>query len=93
MAAANFRGDFIPLLPPRAPDDDRLLIVLDMDDTLIHSVIGEAHDFFRFRSMGVEPSFSTILPCENRDKATMHWFEKDRVEKPERLSIYKRPGP
>ncbi len=93
-AAAQVCADVIPLLPPRVPDDDRLLIVLDMDETLIHSVFGDdGAGFCRYRSsQGVEPSFSTILPCEKRDKSTLQWFEKDRVEKPERLSVYKRPG-
>ena len=93
-AAAKVCADAIPLLPPRVPDDDRLLIVLDMDETLIHCVFGDDGGFSRYRSsQGAEPSFSTILPCEKRDKSTLLWFEtEDRVEKPERVSVYKRPG-
>jgi hypothetical protein len=65
------------LLPPRAPGDNRLLIVLDMDETLIHSNRDWNTDTLCRKNLW-KPSFQAELPSDSEYKSIVH--------------VYKRPG-
>jgi RNA polymerase II subunit A small phosphatase-like protein len=71
------------LLPPRAPDDRRLFVILDMDETLIHSkFIGDPSDRQRMEAVrqhfqqSWSPAFSARL----------------EGTPPEGVAVYCRPG-
>jgi TFIIF-interacting CTD phosphatase-like protein len=70
------------LLPPRAPDDRRLFVILDMDETLIHSkFIGDPTkpDSWRMFELAPPPAFSARLAATPFAPA-------------EGIAVYCRPG-